>query len=240
MSNVQSLPLARRRPAVWCVPPEPDQAAVLPRDITKLKADILGDMNHDLRTPLNGVLGLAHALGATALTAQQREMVDHLLRSAEGLERAIVELLGGARDRLDSATPERRLRILVADDDAISRAAVGFMLEAIDAVVVEADDGDKAVDAFAEGEFDLLIMDLEMPRMDGHAAVRAIRYLEREEHRGHATVFMLTGKSGPDVEAASLAAGADRHLSKPITESQLISAVRDALGEAAEAFRRTA
>lgn len=237
MSNVQSLRPARRKPAAWCVPPEPDQAAAPSRALAKLKADILGDMNHDLRTPLNGVLGLAHALAATPLTAQQREMVEHLLRSAEGLDRAIVDLLGDARGRLETAALPRRPRVLVVDDEAVTRAAVAFMLESIDAVVVEAEDGVAAVDAFAADRFDLVLMDIDMPRLDGYGAVRAMRYLEREEHRGRAAILMLSGRAETP---AGETAGADFHLAKPVREGQLISTARRALSACDAGLRQSA
>lgn len=202
-----------------------------------LAAELVGDLNHDLRTPLNGVIGLAVALSATDLNPQQRQMVDLIVASGHTLDRVLTELLDGVRERaaaLDAPPPVRRIpgrpRVLVVDDMVVNRAAVSLMLEAIDADVTEAEDGEDAVTQYAADDFDLVLMDVEMPRLDGLSAVRAIRYLEREEGRVRTPVFMLTANTGPRHERESLAAGADLHIAKPVTEPRLLGVVRAALG----------
>ncbi len=202
-------------------------------DALRLKAALLGDLNHDLRTPLNGVIGLTHALAATPLTPAQREMVELIRASGQVLEGLLEEMLQAARARSLEAgqTPDLidRPRILVVDDEALNRAAVALMLEPFSADVVEAEDGEQAVSLFADMHFDLVIMDVEMPGMDGRSAVRAIRYLEREEVRRRTPIFMLTGKAGPDQERVSIGAGADLHIVKPVTEARLAAVVSTAL-----------
>ena len=239
LSNVRTLPIARRKPAAWSFPPEPGQAAVPTRDIAQLKAEVLGDLNHDLRTPLNGIIGLTLALGATPLSPTQRELVDLIRVSGQKLDSLLSELLAAARDRNLSAPAPLRPRVLVVDDQAINRAAVEVILETLDAEIVEAADGEEAVSLYADNAFDLVIMDVEMPGLDGHSAVRAIRYLEREEGRARTPIFMLTARGGPQAERDSLAAGACLHIVKPVTGPRLLASAEAALGcKAAVAAKR--
>ncbi|MDB5432592.1 MAG: histidine kinase [Caulobacter sp.] len=246
MSNLRSLSIAHREPAAWALPPEPVQAAVQTLENARLKAQLLGDLNHDLRTPLNGIIGLTLALGATPLTPTQRDMLELIRVSGQTLDRLLEDLLLAARDRSlndihdvprsarpdDAVRPAFRPRILVVDDQALNRAAMEMMLEPLDADIVQAEDGERAVSLYAENDFDLVLMDVEMPVLDGLAAVRAIRYLEREEDRERTPIFMVTAKSGPDSERASLAAGASLHITKPVTPQRLLAAARIAIPDA--------
>jgi CheY-like chemotaxis protein len=147
------------------------------------------------------------------------------------LGRTLDGLLGGplADACADGSKSLGRPRVLVVDDQAINRAAVEMILEALDADIVEAADGEEAVSLFADSRFDLVVMDVEMPRLDGLAAVRAIRYLEREEGRAHTPIFMLTARGGPEAEKASLAAGASLHIVKPVSGPRLLAAAGAAL-----------
>jgi CheY-like chemotaxis protein len=240
VSNIRALPVARRVPAAWAFPPEPAQAAVSAPETLKARAELLGDLNHDLRAPLNGIIGLTLALDATSLSPAQRELVELIRVSGQKLDSLLGELLATARERATAPAEPSRPRILVVDDQAINRAAAAIILEALGAEIVEAADGEEAVSLYADDNFDLVIMDVEMPRLDGLAAVRAIRYLEREEGRARTPVFMLTARGGPDAETASLAAGACLHITKPATGPRLLAAAEAALGCTADSVVRRA
>ena len=117
---------------------------------------------------------------------------------------------------------EKRPCILVADDHPTNRRVVELMLtDEADLVCVE--NGQEAVDAFAAGDFDLILMDMQMPVMDGLTAVRRIRQLERPGN--HVPMIMLTANALPEHVQASAAAGADLHLEKPITAAALFAAI---------------
>jgi CheY-like chemotaxis protein len=77
----------------------------------------------------------------------------------------------------------------------------------------------------------VVLMDMQMPVMDGLAATRAIRQLEREAGRRRTPLFMLTANALAEHLEMSRRAGADRHLSKPITAEKLIQALLEAGGE---------
>ncbi|HXQ11691.1 MAG TPA: ATP-binding protein [Caulobacteraceae bacterium] len=123
------------------------------------------------------------------------------------------------------ASDGRRRRVLLAEDHATNRRVVQLILEGLDVELTCVEDGAQAIEAEAEGDFDLILMDMQMPVMDGLAATRAIR--EREVSAGaHRTpILSLTANAMPEHTQASLAAGADGHLTKPIAADKLIAAV---------------
>jgi len=121
------------------------------------------------------------------------------------------------------------LRILLADDHPANRKVVEIMLAATAMEMVAVEDGRQALDAFAEGGFDLVLMDMQMPVMDGLSATRAIRELEADRGLPRTPVIMLTANAMAEHVAAGRAAGADAHLTKPVTLAALFGAIRGAL-----------
>ncbi len=125
----------------------------------------------------------------------------------------------------------RAARILVADDHPTNRRMVELMLDGL-AEVVSVQDGQEAVEAAAREPFDLILMDIQMPRMDGVAAVSHIRAGEAATGRPRTPILMLTANTQPEHVEASRAAGADRHIGKPFTAAVLLDAIDSALGAA--------
>jgi two-component system, sensor histidine kinase len=95
------------------------------------------------------------------------------------------------------------------------------------------EDGAQAISAFQSGAFELVLMDMQMPVMDGLCAVREIRRLEAAQALPRTPVIMLTANALPEHVADTLAAGADRHLAKPITAPMLFEAIAQALSAGA-------
>jgi CheY-like chemotaxis protein len=98
----------------------------------------------------------------------------------------------------------------------------------IDAEVVFAFDGAEAVDLWIAGAFDLILMDVQMPVLDGLAATRRLRELERESHRRRTPVIAVTANAMAHHVEECLAAGMDAHVAKPIRAAELFQAM-DAL-----------
>lgn len=121
-----------------------------------------------------------------------------------------------------------RLRVLLADDHPTNRAVVEVILAIIDADLVSVEDGAQAVAAFTNGAFDVILMDLQMPVMDGLTAIREIRRLEREGGLVRTPILAVTANAMSEHVAASRAAGADDHLAKPVVAEVLIGAIYDA------------
>ena len=127
-------------------------------------------------------------------------------------------------ETIEPLNAEARVRLLLVEDNAVNRELVKAMLEPFGVVVETANDGVAGVEAMRQGEFDLVLMDVQMPVKDGLTATREIRALEGA--RGAATpIIAMTANVLPEQVANCLAAGMDDHLGKPISPSKLLEAV---------------
>ncbi len=127
------------------------------------------------------------------------------------------------------ATPARRLRLLVAEDHPINRKYLAALLEKLGHEAVFAEDGAQAVQLAREGRFDLVLMDLHMPLLDGLAATEALQELPHFD----AKVVALTADAFPDTRARCLAAGMRDFLSKPVQPEALAALLQRLFGQAA-------
>ncbi len=130
-----------------------------------------------------------------------------------------------------SAPAERRLSVLMADDHAVNRRVVEMILSNLDIEIVSVEDGAEALAMFKAQHFDIILMDMMMPVMDGLAANRAIRQHERDHQLGRTPILMLTANVLPEHVRSALESGADRHIPKPITANKLISSIGEVLEE---------
>jgi CheY-like chemotaxis protein/HPt (histidine-containing phosphotransfer) domain-containing protein len=116
------------------------------------------------------------------------------------------------------------LRVLVVDDNAVNRAVAAGMIEQQGHVVTLAANGREAVAAARGQRFDLILMDLQMPELDGLAATARIR--EAESGLGRRTpIVAMTARAAADDRARCLAGGMDDYVSKPVTKEKLLSAI---------------
>jgi CheY-like chemotaxis protein len=117
------------------------------------------------------------------------------------------------------------LRLLLVDDSADNRRLVQLYLRRLPYVLEMAADGQAGLDAFTGGAYDLVLMDLHMPVMDGLAATRAIRAWERARGQVPTPVVALTASAMAEDIRQALAAGCDAHLAKPLKKATLLAAV---------------
>jgi two-component system, sensor histidine kinase and response regulator len=123
-----------------------------------------------------------------------------------------------------------RRAVLVADDHAGNRQLLKEMLEEEGFARVEAvATGLEAVAAWEQGIYDVLLLDWQMPGLDGLGALRHIRALERELGRPRTAVVIVTGRLGDAERAACVAAGADAWVAKPYSPHELLDAVERAV-----------
>ncbi|WP_298161560.1 ATP-binding protein [Brevundimonas sp.] len=139
---------------------------------------------------------------------------------------AVVTPAAGTKD-----ASARRLRVLVADDHPTNRKVVELILAQTPVDLVQAENGAEALDACRAQPFDVVLMDMQMPVMDGLTAVREIRLHELAMGRDRAPIVMLTANALPDHVAAAKAAGADRHLAKPFDAAELLALMAELGGE---------
>ena len=122
-------------------------------------------------------------------------------------------------------------RILVVEDNEDNRMLIKAYLRQEPYAVIEAVNGAEAVERFKSESFDLVLMDVQMPVMDGYAATRAIRVWEEEIGRPRTPVIALTANAVKEDMARSLEAGCDDHLTKPIKKQTLLGILRQRLGD---------
>jgi signal transduction histidine kinase/CheY-like chemotaxis protein len=115
---------------------------------------------------------------------------------------------------------ERPLRILVAEDNAVNRQLIGHLLARRGHTVITAEDGLEALGVLDREEVDLVLMDIQMPGMDGLAAARAIRQKERPGARRLPVVALTAHAMSGDREHC-LTAGMDGYITKPIQVEEL-------------------
>ena len=129
--------------------------------------------------------------------------------------------------------PSAGLRVLVAEDNSVNRAVIERMLDRIGHKATFATNGQEALDALASTPFDVVLMDVQMPVLDGVEATRQLRQREAEQGGPRNYVVALTANALPGDRERYLAAGMDDYLSKPIT----LASLRDAFVRFEEAGR---
>jgi CheY-like chemotaxis protein len=125
---------------------------------------------------------------------------------------------------LGSKTAPRRLRLLLAEDNAINQKLALRLLEKRGHAVTVVSTGKEALAALAEQRFDAVLMDVQMPEMDGFEATAAIRARERETG-GHVPIIAMTAHAMKGDRELCLAAGMDGYISKPLQASELFEAI---------------
>jgi two-component system sensor histidine kinase/response regulator len=119
------------------------------------------------------------------------------------------------------------LRILIAEDNLINRTVATGILEKQGHVLVHAATGREAIEAFSDGSFDLILMDVQMPEMDGFEATRQIRELEKITG-SHMRIVAMTAHAMAGDRERCLAAGMDDYISKPLRKEDLLRALEGA------------
>jgi len=118
-------------------------------------------------------------------------------------------------------------RALVVDDEAVNRLLAGRLLEGLGCQVEEAVDGQQALDRFQVGRYDLILMDLQMPVMDGYQASRQIRRLEQEQGiEERIPILAVTASAWGEVEERCRQAGIDAYISKPFRREELLEEIQ--------------
>lgn len=213
----------------------------------------LTEMSHELRTPLNAVLGFSELLSGSQLNPEQSEQADHIQQGGQRLLSVVNEMIrvseGAqpiARNQASSGiasspVSERAPRILYVDDSEANRRLVTTVLRSQGFECETADDGQQGLDAVIAGDWDLILMDIQMPVMDGVAATRAIRGLQ--DFRSRAPVMAVTANTLAAQLETYIDAGINDWIEKPVDIGLLVekslgwatSGWRDAMPDATSA-----
>ena len=117
------------------------------------------------------------------------------------------------------------VRILLIEDNVDNQLLFRAFLKSLPCQVEIAENGAVGVEKFSSANFDLVIMDMQMPVMDGYTATRTIREWEKEQGRKPTPIVALTANGIADMVEKSLAAGCTAHETKPIQRAQFIDLI---------------
>jgi signal transduction histidine kinase/CheY-like chemotaxis protein len=129
----------------------------------------------------------------------------------------------------EPAEGQLRIRILAAEDNHTNQLVLKTLLEQLGISIHVVENGQEAVAAWREGTFDLVLMDIQMPLMDGLTATRTIRGIEAEEGRPRTPIIAVTANATAAQAADYVEAGMDGLVPKPIHFSQLLAAIAGAM-----------
>jgi CheY-like chemotaxis protein len=120
---------------------------------------------------------------------------------------------------------DRAARVLVVDDNAVNRQVLELILESAGLEHAAVENGAEAVAAAQTGAFDAILMDIQMPVMDGLEATRRIRRWEAEQGRPQHPIYIVSANCLPEHVAAGQAAGANGHIAKPVSAARVLGAL---------------
>lgn len=212
--------------------------------MAEARQQFLSDMSHELRTPLNAILGFAEVMVHDTLPERTLQQAGRIHEAGQRLLTLVNEMIivsdqdvivpeghataaatlgasktGAPSTRRSDSGPE----VLYVDDNENNRTLVATILATQGVHCETADDGLQGLTAVEQGDFDLILMDIAMPVMDGVEASRRIRALAG--HRGAVPIIAVTANTLPEQLASYAAVGIDDCLAKPINMVGLLTAV---------------
>ena len=138
---------------------------------------------------------------------------------AEGASRRVTD------DRL-APGPDRPGHVLLVEDNQVNQLVASSMLATFGTTCEIASNGLEALEKFRQGTYDLVLMDVEMPLMDGHAATQEIRLWERRQGSSPTPVIAMTANAMAEDRARCVASGMDDYLTKPYEMDALAAAIK--------------
>ena len=156
---------------------------------------------------------------------KQKELLRTMRSLVQGRAQQLAQDAGAS-----GAGPEQttgRLRVLVAEDNRVNQVVVRRILERHNHAVTIVENGREALDALAASRYDMVLMDVQMPEMDGLQATRLLRVRELEQEQPRVPVIALTAHAMVGDRERCLASGADEYVTKPINAGQLLDTMLD-------------
>ena len=152
--------------------------------------------------------------------------------TARSLRMAVAKSLEGPKKDGGMSVPkngsvpaQRQLEVLIAEDNAVNQRLAKLNIEGWGHKVTLANDGTEAVDAFKEKDFDLILMDLQMPKMSGFEASASIRKLEKMRGINRTPILALSANVLKGVRDECVKSGMDGYVSKPVRQPELLGAM---------------
>jgi signal transduction histidine kinase/DNA-binding response OmpR family regulator/HPt (histidine-containing phosphotransfer) domain-containing protein len=187
----------------------------------------LSSISDQIRKEQMNERGFAACLTKPVLPSQLYDTIVTSLAANESQPLAAAAEPSTAGDRLDG------VRVLLAEDNEVNRMVATELLQLVGCTVNIAVNGREAVDAALAGDHDVILMDCQMPILDGFEATRRIRELElKQPGSGHRKIIALTANAIKGDRELCLSAGMDEYVTKPIEPAELMRAMRSMLSRA--------
>jgi CheY-like chemotaxis protein/HPt (histidine-containing phosphotransfer) domain-containing protein len=173
-----------------------------------------------------GDLDRCRELGISAYLIKpirRSELLDVVLRV---LDAAPKEVITDCEEPLPPNAAERQLRLLAAEDNLVNQRLIARLLEKAGHSVTVVGDGLAAVNASRQNRYDAILMDVQMPIMDGHEATRQIRRLEQTTG-AHLPIIAMTAHAMKGDREKCLEAGMDDYIAKPLHKQELLQAIHE-------------
>jgi CheY-like chemotaxis protein len=198
-----------------------------------LPPDFLHKTKHDIHGALHVVTGIAKVLSMSdTLPPSQKEMVALLKKNADltvELIDSLFDFIEAAGELTDVSAPNERLHVLLVDDSAPSAQVGTSFLKELGYDCDVARSGQEALIKFSTGHYDVVLMDVQMPGMDGLETSRRIRFFEKENNRKPTPIIATTGDATQDDLLFCLKAGMNDSLSKPFEIEDLRGKIKDVM-----------
>ena len=140
-------------------------------------------------------------------------------------EEAVSAKIAAKASAVAGQTLRQGTRVLLVEDNPENVVLVQAFLENLPLLLDFAENGVEAVEKRRQGEYDLVLMDMQMPIMDGYTATQEIRAWEKTQHKPHVPIVALTAHALSGSSTESIEAGCDGHLSKPMDKSDLVEVI---------------
>jgi len=137
----------------------------------------------------------------------------------------LFDCLAGSEIAAPEPEAHRPLRVLAAEDNKTNQLVFKKMLKSVEKDLTLVDNGRKALDAYTEGAFDLVFMDISMPEMDGMEASRHIRAFEAEQGRKQVPIIAMTAHAMDGDEDRIREAGLSHYLTKPLKKDKILTLI---------------
>ncbi len=198
---------------------------------------VLAHLSDEIRTPMKTILSLTSRALSTSLNDEQREYLEAVQNSAKALLSMIDDVLNVSKTKVErmaadrvpsslSGQPPLNLRVLVAEDHVVDARLMTRMLQQLGCTVELAESGSRALELTDVHDFDLILIDVDMPRTDGLETTRLLRHKERERGLRRRLIIALTANAMAGEEQRYGEAGTDGYLAKPITIEALEREIR--------------
>ena len=214
---------------------EPFELILLDANMPEMDGFTLAQKLHELPAPIHPMLIMLSSVQALGDVERSRQcgIAAYLTKPilpSELFTRicgslAMEEKPNGTFFSLPAASETKGLGVLLAEDSAVNQKFVTSLLEKRGHRVTVAENGKDALRALADHEFDLVLMDLQMPEMDGFEATAEIRERERETGR-HVPIIALTAHALSGDREKCIQAGMDSYISKPVKATDLLTALQ--------------